>query len=174
MGFFDSLFSTESTTKSFTDYSNPYVLDAINRSSTLSKTGLSDDILSKMRRRLRLAADRKQAGSRASTTSRLTREGVPLQAREQILADLSSSQLGELEQGLLGVDLGNEEMKFKALELLGSLGKGLTVRQKSTTRSADGGWLGDLVQGGLNYFDPFNKFKKPNPLNQSSRPTNSV
>jgi len=111
MGFFDTLFG----------YNNPDLDNAIGRANKLSKTGLSDDILEKMRRRLRLTNDRAQAGSRASSASRLRRQGAPLQVQEQILRDLSSSQLGELENSLLGVDVANENIKLDALKTYGDL-----------------------------------------------------
>lgn len=111
MSFLDDLFG----------YSNPDLDSAINRSRSLSKTGLSDQILEKMRRRLRLMRDRSNAGARVSTASRLTREGVPLQVREQILSDLSSSQLGALETGLADIDIGNENIKLDALKTYGDL-----------------------------------------------------
>lgn len=111
MGFFDDLFG----------YDNPDLDRAIRRAGKLSKTGLSEEILEKMRRRLRLTSDRAQAGSRASTAARLRRRGVPVQLQEQILRDLSSSQLGELENSLLGVDVANENIKLDALKTYGDL-----------------------------------------------------
>lgn len=146
MGFLDDIFGggTE-TTKTTIDRSNPYILGAINRADTLSKTGLSDDILSKMRRRVRMLGDRQNSALRSSTASRLRRGGATRQEQEQILSDLSSKQLGEVENSLLGVDFANEEQKMQALQLLGQFSSGLTERRTSKTQRPGGLGLGQLL-----------------------------
>jgi len=164
MGSFDDLFGggvtttkTNTSGSSFTDSSNPFILDAINTAGVLSKTGLSEDILSKMRRRVRGVAGRQNSALRGSTASRLRRQGGTRQENEQILRDLSSSQLGELENSLLGIDFKNEDVKMQGLEMLGGFSRGLTSRSnssstsKSTTEQPGGLGLGSLLGLGLDF-----------------------
>jgi len=150
MGFFDDLFGGgETKTTTTTDNSNPFILDAINRAGILSKTGLSEDILSKMRRKTRNVAGRQNSALRSSTASRLRRGGSTRQESEQILSDLSSGQLGELENSLLGIDFKNEDVKMQGLEMLGGLSRGLTSRSTSTTQQPGGFGLGSLLGLGM-------------------------